>query len=123
MQNLRLGGFNILPPVIKNLLIINGLFLLGSYALMNSAGIDLWTRLGLFFPLSEGFQPYQIVTHMFMHGNFSHLFFNMFALWMFGAVLENHWGSKKFLVYYLLTGLGASAFYMGIHTYEYYSQW
>ena len=121
MQNLRPGGFSMLPTVIKNLLIINGLFFMASFTLQRVAGIDLWGMLGLYFPASPNFEPYQIITHMFMHANFGHLFFNMFALWMFGNSLENVWGPKKFLIYYLATGFGASAIYMAVEAISYYN--
>lgn len=105
MQQYRPQGFSILPPVIKNLIIINGLaFLL----LMVWQGANLNWILGMFPFQSENFQPYQIVTHMFMHGGLGHIFFNMFALWMFGSPLENVWGPKRFLIFYLVTGLGAA---------------
>lgn len=104
----RPQSFNVLPPVVKNLLIINGIFLLAKYVLYNQYHIDLADKLGLHFPLSSSFQPYQIVTYLFMHADFWHLFFNMFALWMFGNTLENLWGSKRFLIYYMVTGIGAA---------------
>jgi membrane associated rhomboid family serine protease len=107
MQQYRPNSFNILPPVVKNLLIINGLFFLATLVL-ESKGIDLTDILGLHFPLSEQFRPYQLVTYMFMHGGFAHIFFNMFALWMFGNTLENYWGPKRFLTYYIVTGIGAA---------------
>lgn len=105
--------FNYLPPVIKNLLIINGLVFLATMAFP-----DLLGKLALYFPTSPNFQPYQIVTHMFTHGSLSHIFFNMFALWMFGAMLENVWGPKRFLTFYLITGLGAAFLHMGFNAYE-----
>lgn len=71
-------------------------------------GTDLNSVLGLYFPKSEYFRSWQIVTHMFMHAGFIHLFFNMFALFMFGGVLERVWGPQRFLIYYLITGLGAA---------------
>jgi membrane associated rhomboid family serine protease len=103
-------NFNHLPPVIKNLLIINGLMFLTSLVLLNQFGINLSDKLGLHFPTSEKFQPYQIITYMFMHdtSDFFHIIFNMLALWMFGNALENVWGSKRFLIYYLVTGVGAA---------------
>ncbi|MFY9311307.1 MAG: rhomboid family intramembrane serine protease [Bacteroidia bacterium] len=106
-QQYRPNSFNLLPVVVKNLLIINGLFFLGTLS-AERAGVDLADILGLHYPLSESFRPYQLITYMFMHGNFMHLFFNMFALWMFGNTLENVWGPKRFLTYYLLTGIGAA---------------
>ena len=93
---------------------------MASFVLYNINFIDLKDILSLYFPASNEFKPYQIVTHMFMHGSFGHLFFNMFALWMFGNALENIWGGKRFLIYYLLTGFGASIIYMGFHSIEYF---
>lgn len=104
----RPNNFSLLPLVVKNLLIINGLFFLAALSL-NTLGIDLNDLLGLHFPFSQKFRPYQVVTYLFMHGDFWHLFFNMFALWMFGNTLENLWGSKRFLIYYIITGIGAAA--------------
>jgi len=100
-------GFSFLPPVVKNLLIINGLMYLATITL-STQGIDLVNILGLHYFSSEKFQVYQLITHMFMHGGFNHVLFNMFALWMFGYMLENVWGSKRFLQYYIYTGLGAA---------------
>jgi len=103
--------FQILPPVVKNLLIINVLLWLTTLVLKGSPfNIDLTQTLGLHYWESELFKPWQIVTYMFMHDTqgFTHILFNMFAVWMFGTHLENRWGSKKFLNYYLLTGFGAA---------------
>jgi membrane associated rhomboid family serine protease len=93
------------PPVIKNLVIINALMLLLTYF----SGNFMYEKFSLFYVGSPYFRPYQFVTHMFMHGGFVHLFFNMYTLVIFGVVLEQVWGSKKFLFYYLVTGLGAAA--------------
>jgi membrane associated rhomboid family serine protease len=101
-------GFTLLPVVVKNLLIINGLFFLATIALDSAFGYNLYRMFGLHFFGATNFSPYQLVTYMFMHGSPSHLFFNMFALWMFGNVLENVWGPKRFLVYYFVTGFGAA---------------
>ena len=103
----RLGGFKILPPVVKNLLIINVIFFFAAFVLESQNILDLTSLLGLYHPSSELFEPYQLVTYIFMHGGVEHLFFNMFAVWMFGNLLENYWGAKKFLVYYMITGIGA----------------
>ncbi|TAL66644.1 MAG: rhomboid family intramembrane serine protease, partial [Bacteroidetes bacterium] len=94
-------GFFGLPPVVKNIIMINVLMLLASYATQSVFGIDLNSKLGLYFPASEQFMPLQIVTHMFMHGGFWHIFFNMYALYIFGQVLENTWGPKRFFIYYI----------------------
>ena len=109
MQQFRPQGFSMLPLVIKNLLIINGLFYLFTIVLGSTFSIDLVKYLGLHYPLSNDFGVWQLVTYMFMHStnDFMHILFNMFALWMFGNTLENVWGSKRFLNYYLVTGIGA----------------
>lgn len=102
------SGFRLLPLVVKNLLIINGLVYLAQVTLENVWQIDMSDLLGLHFFGSDKFQPYQFVTYMFLHGSFSHVFLNMFALWMFGYLLENVWGPRRFLTFYLVTGIGAA---------------
>ncbi|MFA5816938.1 MAG: rhomboid family intramembrane serine protease [Bacteroidales bacterium] len=112
----RFGGRGgSMPPAVLNLLIINVIFYLATYVLANS-GIDLVKYLGLYYPGSELFRPHQLITHMFMHATLTHLFFNMFALWMFGRVLESVWGSRRFLVYYFATGLGAAALHLLVNS-------
>ena len=106
-NDIRVGGFNILPPVVKNLLIINVLFFLAKIV-GQKFGWDLDGWFGLHFFTASAYHPWQLVTYMFMHGDFGHLFFNMFALWMFGATVENYWGGKRFLIYYFVTGIGAA---------------
>jgi membrane associated rhomboid family serine protease len=113
----RPGNFSELPEVVKNLLILNGLFFLATVSLSN-LGIDLIKILGLHQFQSTDFRPHQLITHLFMHGNFTHLFFNMFALWMFGKILENVWGSKRFLIYYMITGIGAASIHLLISQYQ-----
>lgn len=110
--------FSFLPVVVKNLLIINGIMFLADIVLVRF-GINLSDILGLHFFKASGFYPFQLVTYMFMHGNFTHLFFNMFALWMFGNTLENIWGWKRFLTYYLLCGFGAGLLQEGVQYVEY----
>ena len=95
-----------LPTITKNLLIINVLAFLAYYVL-STRGIDLNSLCGLHFFMASDFRIYQLFTYMFMHGGWTHLFFNMFALWMFGCVVENTWGPKKFLFYYIACGVGA----------------
>ena len=104
-----------IPPVTKNLIIINALMLFATVVL-EPRGINLTRWLGLYYPGSDYFQPFQYITYMFMHGGLSHLFFNMFALYMFGRVLENVWGPKRFLFFYMVTGIGAAA----LHTFVNY---
>ena len=99
-------GFKVLPTVVKNLLIINVLMFLATITL-ERFHIDLTDILGLHFFKASDFRISQFVTYMFMHANFTHLFFNMFALWMFGNTLENIWGSQRFLLFYMVCGIGA----------------
>ena len=113
----RSTSFTQLPEVVKNLLIINGLLFFATISL-ESYGIDLTKMLALHQFQSADFMPHQLITHFFMHGTFSHLFFNMFALWMFGKTLENVWGGKRFLIYYMATALGAAALHLGVSQYE-----
>ena len=107
MSDFRPSGFSLLPTVVKNLLILNVLFFLATIACDVVLRIDLADYLGLHYIGASDFQPFQLVTYMFMHGNFAHLFFNMFALWMFGNTLENIWGPNRFLLFYFICGLGA----------------
>jgi len=106
-QQFRPTGFRLLPLVVKNLLIINGLVFLLQLVSQGTFGVELADYLGLRYPGSQAFKPWQFISYMFLHGDFGHLFFNMFALWMFGYALENVWGPKRFLVYYMITGVGA----------------
>jgi membrane associated rhomboid family serine protease len=97
---------NNLPPITKNLLIINVLCYFG-IIVARRYGLDLDSVLGLHFFLASDFKLYQLFTYMFMHANLEHIFFNMFAVWMFGRTLEMVFGSKRFLTYYLVCGIGA----------------
>lgn len=114
-------GFNILPPVVKNLLILNGIFYLATFALGNAFHYDLVNTFGLHYWSSDSFRPWQFITYMFMHdpSNFSHILFNMFALWMFGYLLENVWGPRKFLFYYIFTGIGAALFHYAVWYFQF----
>lgn len=97
-----------IPTITKNLLIINILAFAAMYVFRSY--IDLNSVFGLHFFLAPDFSIYQLVTYMFMHASFEHIFFNMFALWMFGCVVERVWGPKKFLLFYLVCGIGAGLF-------------
>jgi membrane associated rhomboid family serine protease len=108
-----------LPPVVKNIILINVLMLIATFALNNIMGVDLTGILGLYFPKSEHFMPLQIITHMFMHGGLMHLFFNMYALYMFGGILENVWGPKRFFIYYMVCGLGAALVHESVIAIQY----
>lgn len=118
MSDLRPSSFDRFPMVVKNLLIINGLMYLATMVLQNTFSIDLSNYLGLFFFTSEYFKPHQIISHMFMHGSLMHIFSNMFALWMFGSILENAWGPKRFLIFYLICGLGGAITHMAFTAYQ-----
>jgi len=97
---------NNIPTMTKNLLVVNVLAFIATFVFERS-GIDLTRLLGLHFFLASEFHIYQFITYMFLHGGFTHILFNMFALWMFGSVIERVWGPKKFLFYYICCGVGA----------------
>lgn len=117
-ENYRPTTFKLLPDVVKNLLIINFILFLTAQVLYTRFGIDLNDILGLHYFASEKFRIFQVITYMFMHGGWMHLLLNMLALWMFGSAVENIWGSKKFLNYYLLCGLGAAVAHYAIVYYQ-----
>ena len=102
--------FSQVPPVLLNLIIINSLFWLASMLLPAKFGIDVTDILGMHYWESDKFHLYQLISYMFMHdtSSISHIFFNMFGLYMFGRILEQVWGPKKFLLYYMVTGVGAA---------------
>lgn len=110
-----------MPPITKNLLIINILFFLASLILPGH-GIDLEDSMGLHYFPAEDFHPYQFFTYMFMHASLEHIFFNMFALWMFGRIVEQTLGQKRFLTLYFICGLGAGLC-QELAQYIYYSQY
>ena len=108
-----------LTPAAKDILIINGIiYILSDFIGLRSYIIE---NFGMRYFHSENFQPYQILTYMWVHGGFGHLFSNMFSVLVFAPILERVWGSKKFLIYYLITGIGAGILYSGINYYENYS--
>lgn len=112
---------NNIPVVTKNLLLINVMLFVVSMVLLSN-GIDLFQVLSARYFNSIYFEPYQVVTHMFMHSNFSigHIFFNMFALVVFGSHLERIWGAKRYFIFYMASGLGAFLLYNGIGVYQLY---
>lgn len=118
------GRFTIMggtPPVVKNLIYLNVIVYLASWALRSQMQIDLSDVLGAHYFKSELFKPYQLVTYMFMHSLFdpTHILFNMFGLWMFGRILEGVWGGKRFFIYYFVTGVGAILINMLVQHFEY----
>ncbi|OIP83690.1 MAG: rhomboid family intramembrane serine protease [Porphyromonadaceae bacterium CG2_30_38_12] len=113
-----------IPPVVKNLLAINIILWLATFVLPGmfrrwGLQVDLNDILGMHYWGSEKFNVAQLVTYSFMHANFNHVFFNMFAVYMFGSSLENLWGSRKFLFYYIVTGVGAAVVQQAFWTVEY----
>ncbi len=113
-----MGFLNNLTPVVKNLLLINLLFFVGQWAFASGLRIDLNEYLALHYVTSTHFGAWQIVSYMFMHGGFSHIFFNMFSLMIFGPLIEQRIGSSKFLMYYIVCGIGAGLTQIGAYAYE-----
>lgn len=112
---------NNIPSITKNLLIINVLAFFATWV-FEKQGLDLTATFGLHFFMAKDFSFYQLVTYLFMHGSFMHLFFNMFAVWMFGTVMERVWGPKRFLIYYLVCGIGAGIIQEGVQYINYVNE-
>lgn len=104
-----------LPPAVKNIIIINALIMV----MMTLKESFMLENFALYFPASPFFRIWQPLTYMFMHGGFGHLFFNMYSLFIFGSVLERVWGTKKFLLFYFVTGLGAALVHFGVQWIQY----
>jgi len=107
MNDYRPPKFGMFPPVVKNLLIANAVIFVAGLVLQDTFQIDIANQFGLHYFLAKDFKIYQLVTYMFLHGGFMHIALNMFALWMFGNLIENYWGSKRFLLFYMVCGIGA----------------
>ena len=108
-----------ITDTVKHLLIINVIMFVGTMAIGN--GQLFYGLFALYFPKNDLFQPWQIITHMFMHGGFYHILFNMFALWMFGTAVEQVFGKKKFIFFYISAGLGAALLQLGYYYFKFYS--
>ncbi len=106
-----------ISDTVKHLIIINAIMFVGTMAI--GEGVLFYDWFAMHFPKNEAFQPWQIITHMFMHGGPMHLLFNMFALWMFGSPVEQVLGSKRFLFIYISAGLGAVALQVGYYYFQY----
>ncbi len=119
MFGFNFGRTSNTPPVVKNLIIINVVVFVLSWFYLQTTGRSLTSFLGMFYIQSPLFQPWQVVTHMFMHGSLFHIFFNMWALWIFGKTLESVWGSKRFLIYFFVTGLGAAFLHQLVQYFEF----
>jgi membrane associated rhomboid family serine protease len=114
MTEFRPGRFQMIPPVIKNLIIVNVLVFLAQNTFGNYGSFNMENLFALHDVHSVYFKPHQLVTYLFMHGDIGHIFFNMFALWMFGSILENFWGAKKFLIFYMACGIGAGLLHLAV---------
>jgi membrane associated rhomboid family serine protease len=108
---------NRITDTVKHLIIINVIMFIGTISI--GGGQLFYEWFALYFPKNEAFQPWQIITHMFMHGGLMHVGFNMFALWMFGSPVEQALGTKKFLFVYISAGLGAVLFQLGYYYFNY----
>jgi membrane associated rhomboid family serine protease len=119
MTQFRPTRFEVLPTIIKNLLIINGLVFLAQNTFAGpTSSFSFEDYFALHAWQSDLYKPWQLITHMFLHGDFSHILGNMFALWMFGSILENVWGPKRFLLFYMLCGVGAAIIHLAILSYQ-----
>ena len=119
MTQFRPTRFEVLPTIIKNLLIINGLVFLAQNTFAGpTSSFSFEDYFALHAWQSDLYKPWQLITHMFLHGDFSHILGNMFALWMFGSILENVWGPKRFLLFYMLCGVGAAVIHLAILSYQ-----
>lgn len=109
MNNFRPTSFQLMPPVVKNIIIFSVLVFFAQNTFNEKLISDLFALHDIRSPY---FKPHQIITHIFMHGGIGHLFFNMLAFWMFGSTLENYFGSKKFLIFFMVSGLGAAVLHL-----------
>jgi membrane associated rhomboid family serine protease len=114
MTEFRPGGFQLIPTIIKNLIIINVLVYLAQSTLGQAFNMKMLDWFALHDIHSALFRPHQLITYLFLHGSWEHILYNMFALWMFGAILENYWGPKKFLIFYVVCGIGAAVFHLAV---------
>jgi membrane associated rhomboid family serine protease len=119
MTQFRPTRFEVLPTIIKNLLIINGLVFLAQNTFAGpTSSFSFEDYFALHAWQSDLYKPWQLITHIFLHGDFGHILGNMFALWMFGSILENVWGPKRFLLFYMLCGVGAAVIHLAILSYQ-----
>ena len=117
------NSFQRTTPIVLNLIILNALAYFAQVMFNGNDSINnVYDLFALHHYKSDEFRPYQIITHMFMHGSFFHLLFNMLALWMFGTTIEKVWGPKRFLIFYLICGIGAAFTQMGSYAFDYHSK-
>lgn len=123
MTDFRLGRSQVIPPVIKNLLIINVIVFLIQKTMERTGSPFMENYFALHDIHSYFFKPHQIITYMFLHGNLAHIFWNMLILWMFGSILENFWGPKRFLTFYIVCGIGAAILHLVVLHFELAPVW
>ncbi len=112
MTDFHPGRSQVIPPVIKNLIIINVIVFLLQWTMERTGSSFIENFFALHDIRSFFFKPHQVITYMFLHGGFMHIFWNMLILWMFGSILENYWGPKRFLIFYVVCGIGAAILHM-----------
>ncbi|MDP4131102.1 MAG: rhomboid family intramembrane serine protease [Bacteroidota bacterium] len=118
MTEFRPGGFQMIPPVIKNLIIVNALVFFAQNIFEHNSAFSIENLFALHDIRSVYFRPHQVITYMFLHGNLGHIFWNMLILWMFGSILENFWGPKRFLIFYMVCGIGAALLHLFVLYHE-----
>jgi membrane associated rhomboid family serine protease len=123
MTDFRLGRSQVIPPVIKNLVIINVLVFLLQLAVQSRGSHFMENYFALHDVRSDFFKPHQLISYMFLHGGFWHIFWNMLILWMFGSILENYWGPKRFLTFYVICGIGAAVLHLVVLYHELTPYW
>jgi membrane associated rhomboid family serine protease len=123
MADFRLGGSQVIPPVIKNLIIVNVIVFLFQWTMQQRGSHWVENYFALHDIRSDFFKPHQIVTYMFLHGGFWHIFWNMLILWMFGSILENYWGPRRFLTFYIVCGIGAAILHLVVLYHELTPYW
>jgi len=123
MTEFRPRGFFHIPPVIKNIIIINLLVFLAQISLGDRIGQEMLNKLALHDVSSYFFAPHQLITYLFLHGSWAHVGMNMLVLWMFGSILEDYWGAKRFLIFYVVCGIGAAVAQLTVQHMEMADVW
>jgi membrane associated rhomboid family serine protease len=123
MTDFHPGRSQVIPPVIKNLIILNVIVFLIQYMMGKTGSSFVENFFALHDIRSFYFRPHQVVTYMFLHGGFMHIFWNMLILWMFGSILENYWGPRRFLTFYVVCGIGAAILHLFVLYHELTPVW
>jgi membrane associated rhomboid family serine protease len=123
MTDFHPGRSQVIPPVIKNLIIINVIVFLLQWTMERTGSSSIENFFALHDIRSYFFKPHQVVTYMFLHGGFMHIFWNMLILWMFGSILENYWGPRRFLTFYVVCGIGAAILHLLVLYHELTPVW